>query len=121
MIMIAAIPSSWLPIAKFMSEMLAHATKIAIAKQLDVAFPARRPTHILDPQPLLQLRTHFSALKDATNDLARETHAGALSQSYRQLRERWLELFAPALTVLHNLDPMTLSALGIYSPPLESY
>ena len=61
---------------------------------------------------------HFEGLREATDALARETHGGKLSDCYHRLRKIWLEAFAPAQTVLHNLDPMTLSALDIYSRKL---
>jgi hypothetical protein len=78
----------------------------------------RANKHIVEPKPLLRLRAHLVELKVTTDQLATETHAGALSVCYAQLRSKWLELFAPAQTVLHNFDPVTLSALMVYSPRL---
>jgi len=105
------IPSLWFPIANFLAELLSHASKIAITKAGERVFDAR----ILPPKPLLDLRAHFAALKEVTEALAKETHSGVLSVCYRNLRCSWLETFAPAQTVLHNFDPMTLSTLDIYS------
>jgi len=70
---------------------------------------------VLAPKPLIELRAHFAALKDATDALARETHGGKLSDCYHRLRSTWFEAFAPAQTVLHNFDPLALSALDIFS------
>src|ERR1017187_2792579 len=105
------IPSLWLPIARLLTELLAHASKLAITKTGDRLFDPR----VLAPKPLIDLRAHFVALKDATEALAKETHSGKLSDCYRGLRSTWLATFAPAQTVLHNLDPTRLSALDIYS------
>jgi hypothetical protein len=111
------IPSLWLPVARFLTEILAHASQLIVTKAIDRVF---REHKALDPIPLLKLRAHFSALKDATDALAKETHAGALSECYAGLRAAWLERFAPAQTVLHNFDPLTISTLGIYSPRLAA-
>jgi hypothetical protein len=105
------IPSAWLPIARFLTELLAHASKLTITKLIDRRFDPRA----LPPKPLLDLRAHFAALKEVTEALAKETHSGALSDCYHSLRATWLEMFAPAQTVLHNFDPTTLSTLDIYS------
>jgi hypothetical protein len=105
------IPSSWLPIASFLTELLSHASKLAITKAGTRLFDPR----LLPPKPLIDLRAHFAALKDATEALAKETHGGKLSDCYHRLREAWFEVFAPAQTVLHNFDPAALSALDIFS------
>jgi hypothetical protein len=57
-------------------------------------------------------------LKQATDALAKETHSGVLSNSYHDLRERWVTLFAPMHTVLHNFDPMFLAKVQVYAPRL---
>ena len=59
--------------------------------------------------------TLIAALKEATEELAEETHGGELSERYGQLRCTWLNLFSPTLAVLHNLDPITITELNIYS------
>jgi hypothetical protein len=105
------IPSLWLPIASVLTELLSHASKLMITKAGDRVFDPR----IVKPKPLLDLRAHFAALKDATDALYRETHSGKLSDCYHRLRSAWLDAFAPAQTVLHNFDPATLSALDIFS------
>jgi hypothetical protein len=110
------IVSPWFPIASFLAELLTHASKAIITKVVDV----RSNRHLLEPKPLLQLRMHLAELRDVTDKLATETEKVPLSQCYAQLRAQWLELFAPAQTVLHNFDPMTLTALNVYSPDLAS-
>jgi hypothetical protein len=111
----ASIPSPWLPIAAFLTELVAHASKLLITKKLDQIFEGRV---MPGPNQLLRLRAHFDALKTSTDALAEETHGGALSSSYSRLREKWVERFAPAQTVLHNFDPTALSSLGVYAPEL---
>lgn len=105
------IPSLWLPIATFLTALLSHASKLMITNTGERLFDPR----VLPPKPLLNLRAHFAALKDVTEALAKETHSGTLSDCYQNLRKVWLEMYAPAHTVLHNFDPTALSTLDIYS------
>lgn len=108
------IPSLWLGVASFLTDLLSHASKLVITKAGGRLFDPR----VLPPKPIITLRMHFFGLKEATEALARETHGGKLSDCYARLRKIWLEAFAPAQTVLHNMDPMALAALDIYSRKL---
>jgi hypothetical protein len=110
------ITSEWLPIGTFLTELLTHASKEVATHIIDV----RANKHIFEPVPLLQLRAHLDELQQVTGELAVETSKSTLSECYSQLRARWLALFAPAQTVLHNFDPIALSALKVYSPELAS-
>jgi hypothetical protein len=125
--MIEAIPiiSPFVPIAVTLVELIAHAGKMiakksieeGTAKGITTIFEVidRRHRHLISRESLIALQTHFAALKDATEELANETHGGDLSERYGQLRCTWLNLFSPTLAVLHNLDPTTITELNIYS------
>jgi hypothetical protein len=108
-----SIVSPWLEVASVLVEIVAHLTQIAKAPG-----EVLKSRPLIRPEELVKLRMHLADLNEVTRDLARETHAGDLSPAYHQLREQWLYLFAPAHTVLHNLDPTALATLGIYSPCL---
>jgi len=73
---------------------------------------------LINPRELINLRGHFAKLREVTDDLAGETQPGTLSPRYHDVRQEWLQLFAPSHSVLHNIDPTTLSTIPIYSPKL---
>jgi hypothetical protein len=108
-----SIDSPWLSVASVLVEILAHLTDI---RKTSGELLKSRP--LIQPVELIRLRRHLSELNDVTQELATETHAGELSPRYHELRNKWLQLFAPAHTVLHNIDPTALTTLEIYSPGL---
>jgi hypothetical protein len=110
-----SIVSPWLDVAAVVVEILAHLTEIAKAPS-----EVLKSKPLIRPEELVRLRMHLAELSHVTHALADETHAGDLAPNYRELRDRWLHLFAPAHTVLHNLDPTALATLGIYSPCLAT-
>jgi hypothetical protein len=110
-----SIASPWLEVASVLVEILAHLTEIAKAPG-----EVLKSKPLIRPAELVRLRMHLSELNTVTCELARETHAGDLSPRYHELRDQWLHLFAPAHTVLHNVDPTALATLGIYSPTLAN-
>ena len=131
MVLPAIIVSPWLGVASVLTEILSYATPIlskAAGKGLEGAAGEAGKSLVnrlfqkrsLSPKTLVQLHTHFAALQLVTTALAAETHAGELSEKYHQLRSDWLARYAPAHVVLHNLDPDTLSSIGIYSRKLSS-
>jgi len=107
------IDSPWLNVASVLVEILAHLTEI---KKTSGELLKSKP--LIRPLELIRLRMHLSELNDVTRELATETHSGELSPRYHELRNKWLQLFAPAHTVLHNIDPTALAPLKIYSPGL---
>jgi hypothetical protein len=110
-----SIVSPWLEVASVLVEILAHLTDIAKAPG-----EVLKSKPLIRPEELVRLRMHLFELSEVTQELARETHAGELSARYHELRDEWLHLFAPAHTVLHNVDPTALATLGIYAPCLAS-
>ena len=85
-----SIASPWLEVASVLVEILAHLTEIAKAPG-----EVLKSKPLIRPAELVRLRMHLSELNTVTRELARETHAGELSPRYHELREQWLQLFAP--------------------------
>ena len=108
------IPSLWVPVASFLAE-------LPVSREQDDDYIGWEET--LRSSAITSKTAPGSAgplrrIKRRTEQLAKETHSGELTDYYHKLRKLWLESFAPALTVLHNFDPTRLSTLDIYSEKL---